>query len=131
MAPTMEQVLKTDLPAIMADRRRNYAMLMERLVAVEGVEILYPEIGELVPHDFPIRVKDGLREKLYFALIDRGMPTIALYYRMIEDITPEAHPNSHALSRSILNLPVHQDTQANDIQLLCDALEEELKLLHG
>lgn len=126
---TLEHVLRSDLSAIMAVRKRNYAFLAERLKDVEGVEVLYPSIGELVPHDFPIRVNDGLREKLYFALMDKGLPTTALYYRMIDAITPEDHPNAHALSKSILNLPVHQDTQETDLITLCDALADELKLL--
>lgn len=126
---TLEQVMRMDLDAIGDHRRRNYALLLERLTGMEGVEVLYPETGECVPHDFPVRILDGLREKLYFALMDRGLPTTALYYRMIDEITPQAHPSSHALARSILNLPVHQDTDAEDIQALCDAMAEELRKL--
>src|SRR5690606_25514080 len=92
---TLEHLLRSDMAAIRAVRKRNYALLLERLASVDGIEILYPSIGELVPHNFPLRIKDGLREKLYFALMDRGIPTIALYYRMIDGITAEAHPNSH------------------------------------
>ncbi|MBL0126373.1 MAG: DegT/DnrJ/EryC1/StrS family aminotransferase [Flavobacteriales bacterium] len=130
-ASTMEHVLRSDLPAIKADRKRNYAFLAERLKDVEGVEVLYPSIGEWVPHDFPIRVKDGLREKLYFALMEKALPTTALYYRMIDEITVQDHPNSYALSTSILNLPVHQDTGENDLRALCDTMEKELTLLRS
>lgn len=126
---TLEQVMRMDLAAISAHRMRNYTLLLERLSGMQGVEVLYPEIGECVPHDFPVLILNGLREKLYFALMDRGMPTTALYYRMIDEITPQAHPTSHALSQSILNLPVHQDTDAEDIHALCDAMKEELKTL--
>ena len=130
-ATTLEHVLRSDLSAIMDVRKSNYAFVAERLKDVEGLDVLYPSIGELVPHDFPIRVKDGLREKLYFALMDKGLPTTALYYRMIDAITSEEHPNAHALSKSILNLPVHQDTLENDLITLCDALEEELNFLRS
>lgn len=130
-ASTLEQVLKMDLPSIMADRRRNYALLLERLAGLDGLEVLYPSIGDTVPHDFPVRIHDGLREKLYFALMDKGLPTTALYYRMIDEITAEEHPNSHALSKNILNLPVHQDTEPADIHVLCDAIEAELKKLRS
>ncbi|MBK7111858.1 MAG: DegT/DnrJ/EryC1/StrS family aminotransferase [Flavobacteriales bacterium] len=130
-ATTMEHVLRSALPAITTPRKHNYTFLAERLTKVEGVEVLYPTIGELAPHDFPIRVKDGLREKLYFALMEKGLPTTALYYRMIDEITPEDHPNAHALSKSILNLPVHQDTSETDLDLLCDTLEAELSKLRS
>lgn len=128
---TLEQFIRTDMTAVATARRTNYSWLVERLAKVEGIEVLYPSIGDLVPHDFPIRVHDGLREKLYFALMDQGLPTIALYYRMIAPITPEQFPLSHALSKSILNLPVHQDTTLADLELLSDALEASLKTLRA
>lgn len=125
-AAVLEQVLRTDLDAVMNVRRRNYQWLAQRLQGVEGVEVLYPEIGSHVPHDLPVRIHDGFREKLYFALMDRGLPTIALYYRMIDQITVAGYPTSHALAKSILNLPVHQDTELRDLELLCNALELDL-----
>ncbi len=128
-AATLEQVLRADMAAIAADRNRNYMYLLEKLRDVEGLEILYPSLEGQVPHNFPVWIDDGLREKLYFALMDRGMPTTALYYRMIDEITPQEHPTSHALAQSILNLPVHQDTHIEDIHSICDAMKEELKAL--
>lgn len=128
---TLEQVLRTDISAIMSDRSRNYALLLEGLTGIDGIEVLYPSIGDTIPHDFPVRIHDGLREKLYFALMDKGLPTTALYYRMIDEITVSEHPNSHALSKSILNLPVHQDTEPEDIHTLCVAMADELKKLRS
>jgi dTDP-4-amino-4,6-dideoxygalactose transaminase len=87
-----------------------------------------PDIGNLVPHDFPIVVHDGCREKLYFELMKEDLPTIALYYRLIDAITPDAFPLSHALSKDILNLPVHQDTDQADLEHLNDRL---VKILAG
>ena len=57
------------------------------------------------------------------------LPTIALYYRLIDAIRPEEFPVSHLLSRSILNLPVHQDTEIADLHQLTDALEAALMRL--
>lgn len=114
----LEQLLRTDLHAVAAKRRENYHWLSNRLAGADGLTVLYPALGELVPHDFPIRVHDGLREKLYFALMSEGLPTVALYYRLIDAITPQSFPRSHALSRSILNLPVHQDTEIADLEHL-------------
>jgi dTDP-4-amino-4,6-dideoxygalactose transaminase len=127
----LERYIRTDLEQVAAVRKDNYAWLLQRFGNVDGVEVLYPAIGDQVPHDFPIRIGNGLREKLYFALMEQNLPTIALYYRMIDAITPQEHPLSHALSKNILNLPVHQDTTQRDLEILCDALEASLRTLRG
>jgi len=114
----LEQLLRTDLDAVAAKRRENYRWLSNRLAGSDGLTVLYPELGELVPHDFPVRIHDGWREKLYFALMAENLPTVALYYRLIDAITAQSFPRSHALSRSILNLPVHQDTEIADLEHL-------------
>lgn len=129
--PSLEGLVRADWIAIRERRRRNYNWLAQRLVDTDGIEILFPDIGAHTPHDFPIWVHDGLRERLYFMLMERSMPTVALYYRLIPEIDADAHPNSHALSRSILNLPVHQDTTLEDLTELCDALEQCLLTLRG
>ena len=61
--------------------------------------------------------------------MSEDLPTIALYYRLIDAIRPEEFPVSHLLSRSILNLPVHQDTEIADLHQLTDALEAALMRL--
>lgn len=124
---------RADWKGIAERRKANYAWLVDRLKNVDGIEVLYPEIGDCVPHDFPLRILNGLREKLYFRLMDRHMPTTALYYKMVDNIGQDEFPGSHDLSLSILNLPVHQDTDRHDLERLCGALEECLVQLrmHG
>jgi dTDP-4-amino-4,6-dideoxygalactose transaminase len=127
----LEQLVRTDLRSVGELRRANYRWLVQRLAGVDGLTVLYPNLGTLVPHDFPVWIHDGLREKLYFALLDEGLPTIALYYRLVDTIRPEEFPLSHALSRSVLNLPVHQDTTITDLEHLTDRLTRRLALLRA
>lgn len=128
---TLSLLLKADWNAIAQKRRANYEWLRTELVATDGVEIMYDLPAEIVPHDFPVIIQNGKREALYFALMDRGIPTTALYYEMIPALTPSEHPNSHALSRSILNLPVHQDTTQGDLIELTTALKSVMQTLLG
>jgi dTDP-4-amino-4,6-dideoxygalactose transaminase len=127
----MEQFLRTDMESISIKRRNNYHWLANRLAQAGGLTILYPDIGDLVPHDFPIVVHDGHREKLYFELMKEELPTIALYYRLIDAITPDDFPISHTLSKSILNLPIHQDTDKADLERLTDRLMLNLDRLRA
>jgi dTDP-4-amino-4,6-dideoxygalactose transaminase len=56
--------------------------------------------------------------------MDRQMPTIALYYRMIDQIDRTEHQMSFQLAGEILNLPVHQDTSLEDISAVCAAITD-------
>ena len=71
-----------------------------------------------VPHNYPVIVKDGLREKLYFWLIDKNITLIALYYRLIEPLKDKKFDEMQYISNNILNLPVHQDLSFKDLHLL-------------
>ena len=61
--------------------------------------------------------------------MNEGIPTIALYYRLISTITARQFPASHLLSRDILNLPVHQDIEISDLAHLTDRLVAHLSAL--
>lgn len=131
VASTLEQVASTDVSQVVSARRANYAFLARRLASVEGVEVLYPEIGTAVPHDFPIRVFGGLRERLYFELNDQDVPAIALYYRMIDAISPAEFPISYKIAGDILNLPVHQDVGEAGLAVAVDKVSEILNRLRA
>jgi len=118
----LEQYALSDFNRIKTIRRQNYALYAELLDGVDQIEKLYSLNDTETPQTFPIRVKGGKREALYFYLMDRNIPTTALYYRMIDEIDPAKYPESVALSESILNLPVHQDTTSEDVRVVCENL---------
>ena len=101
-----------------------YASLLKPL---DQIEIMFDLHDDDIPHTFPIRVKNLKREKLYFYLMERNMPTTALYYRMIDEIDASKYPTSYAISSEILNLPVHQDTTNEDIFSLWPGFNTTLK----
>jgi dTDP-4-amino-4,6-dideoxygalactose transaminase len=113
-----------DFKAIAEKRRANYTLFEQLLSENTELDILYKLEERDIPQTFALRVKNGLREKLYFYLIERDAPTTALYYRMIKEISSELFPVSHQIANEILNLPVHQDTEKDDIYLLCSLIED-------
>ncbi|MDD2540695.1 MAG: DegT/DnrJ/EryC1/StrS family aminotransferase [Desulfuromonadaceae bacterium] len=115
----VEQYALTDFDAIKEIRRRNYSLYARLLKSLDQIEIMFYLNNEDIPQTFPIRVKNFMREKLYFYLMERNIPTTALYYRMIDEIDASAYPTSFAISSEILNLPVHQDTTEEDVEYLC------------
>lgn len=109
------QLLNSDLGAIAEARRKNYSLYADKLSGVEGVEVMYGLEDGVVPQTFPILVKNKMRERLYFHLIDKDMPMTALYYRLLDELSAQHYPFVHEVSEMILNLPVHQDISERDI----------------
>jgi len=118
------------LDEISKKRVDNYHSYLKLLEPTETFDLLHPTLEEgIVPLNFPIMVKNGKREKLYFELEKKGILTCALYYRMIPQIGETAYPVSHNMSGTILNLPVHQDTETADIEYICETINSLVKSL--
>lgn len=116
---TLEQLSKSKINEISNIRISNYNYYIQKLKDFEKIELLYPELPQgIVPVNLPIIVKSNKREKLYFKLMEEKIPTIALYYRLIDFIDKEKYPASYYLSNNILNLPTHQDITKDDIDLI-------------
>jgi dTDP-4-amino-4,6-dideoxygalactose transaminase len=120
-----------DLQLILDKRLNNYSLLYDMLKGQPGIEVMYDLQEGDVPHDFPILVKHGLREKLYFALLDMGVPTTALYYRLIDEIKSKGFQKMQEISNSILNLPIHQDVEEADLELMVEKIGIALKNLRA
>jgi dTDP-4-amino-4,6-dideoxygalactose transaminase len=118
----LEQVIRTDRNAVITRRRENYRYLWEQIARIPQLERLWVLDASTTPHNFPLYVRNGQREDLYFHLRERGFPTIALYHRMIDELDREQFPVSFEISERILNLPVHQDTDIADLQKLVMAI---------
>jgi dTDP-4-amino-4,6-dideoxygalactose transaminase len=111
-------------------RIENYNLYLKLLEKAEIIELLHPVLEEgIVPLNFPILIKNGQREKLYFELEKAGIVTCALYYQLIPQLSKSEFPISFTLSESILNLPVHQDTEDTDIEYICKTINSLVKSL--
>ncbi|MCP4440178.1 MAG: hypothetical protein GY810_14640 [Aureispira sp.] len=120
------ELMKYDIAAIANKRRTNFETLDKMMQGIVGVRPL-KKMGEGdIPHNYPIVVENGLREKLYFWLIEKDLTLIALYYRLINPLQTEEYKSMQFLSSSILNLPIHQDITKKDIQFIVDLLKEGL-----
>lgn len=119
----LEHYAKSDFLEIAEKRRDNYFIYEKHIGKHPDFQVIYNLMPNDIPQTFPILIKNGRREKLYFYLMDREAPTTALYYRLIDEIKKEEFPVSHKISQEILNLPVHQDTDHNDIIVICDLIK--------
>ena len=124
-------VINYDAKSIAIKRIENFNFLHQLMSSIEGVSPLKSlDIGD-IPHTYPIIICDGLREKLYFKLINQNIPVIALYYRLINPLLQEQFKVMQFISNNILNLPIHQDIEKKDLLIIADLIKEliiELKL---
>jgi dTDP-4-amino-4,6-dideoxygalactose transaminase len=113
-----------DLKAI-ADRRVAHAGYLSALLEPHG-DALEPLRRELtpgeVPQTYPVLIHGVSRDILYQRMNDAGYGVVTLYHTMIGQIPADEFPGAHALSRRILNLPVHQDTDREALERMVATL---------
>ena len=120
----------TDLYKISLSRRKNYQIVASWINEIAGsspVAMFFTRLGENdVPLNCPIMVRDGLRESLYFKLIERGVAPTALYHTLIPEIDHDQYPDSYTVSSNIINLPTHECIDESDMRKYEDALKESI-----
>jgi len=121
---TLEVLYKSDIDKISEIRCRNYIHLFEKIKNITWIKPMYNELPDgIVPMNLPVLINGG-REFVYFELMKRRMPIISLYYRLIDKISKIEFPEMYNISNSILNLPVHQEIELEDLDNLCKVLKE-------
>jgi dTDP-4-amino-4,6-dideoxygalactose transaminase len=117
-----------DLPAI-SRRRVENATILTRLLSrlAPRVEPLWRDLPPgVVPQTLPVLVGEAWRDALYERLNARGVGVTSLYHTLVPEISADAFPVSRALSRRILNLPIHQDVEPHEIEEIVAGLEAAL-----
>jgi hypothetical protein len=114
------QAFSTNGLAIAQHRRMVYKLLVDGLSGVEGLRIMFPDIGDNIPQSLAVQVGGGLRESLYFSLLQKGIPLTALYYRLIPEINILFYPDGFSVSQNILNFPVHQGVPIEIVPRIID-----------
>ena len=55
--------------------------------------------------------------------MDRKVPLIALYYRLIAPLQNNKYISMQKISKSILNLPIHQDMEIDNLKFVVESLK--------
>jgi dTDP-4-amino-4,6-dideoxygalactose transaminase len=120
----IEVLSKAQLDKIALRRRLNFKRAVNGISKFKGITILRSNIP-LTPQSLPVLIHgEGIREKVYFSLLKKGIATTALYYRLHEYIDKINFESSFQISDQILNIPIHQDLTNNMI----DEMINEFKI---
>ncbi len=115
--------LNYDLFSISAIRRSNYNYLVTRLLAVEGVEVIYKNLEEgICPQTLPVIVKNYDRTTLYNKMNEAGFGMVSLYHTMIDNLKDSPYEAPTVLAKKIINFPIHQDVEKKDMDAMVDEL---------
>ena len=114
-----------DMYAISKKRKEN-ANTWENLIQQNQnwFEIIRPAsvYGNCTPQTFPVILKQQDRFRLYQDLNEEGFGIVSLYHTMINPIKIDEFQISLDISQKILNLPVHQDIDKQDIEQMYSAI---------
>lgn len=119
-----------DLIGISEMRRKNYNLLLKEAENYKNVFIPLKNLNDdtVVPQTFPVRLLCGDRFSVYLKMNEKGYGVTSLYHTLIEPLRSGDFTVSEELSFSILNLPVHQDVNADEyhemLSLLAELCEE-------
>lgn len=124
------QLLAYDWRAISEARRRNFALATRLVRAAQGrgmpVELVWPDLADTdVPQTLPLYVLTDDRDALYERLNTAGFGVVSLYHTLIPQLRT-GFPVSAWAAAHILNLPVHQDVDPQELERLVAAMEREL-----
>lgn len=120
--------LNYDLFSIYNKRVNNYNYLVEKLSTIKGIDILYKNLEEgICPQTLPVLLNNIDRDKLYHDLNNLGFGMVSLYHTMISELDNFDSEAAKYTSKNIINFPVHQDIDFNDLDQLVDSLK---KILH-
>jgi len=122
-----------DLVTIAKKRLENASALHSLLKNyTDQIILLRPKLNENeVPQTIPILIRSVSRDKLYELMNNAGYGVVTLYHTLIENISKENFPKSHYLAKRILNLPVHQDINLDNIPSMIGCLLECISKLKG
>ena len=100
-----------------AERRlQNYIDLNKIITQAQCEDKFIPlkcikDMGDAIPQTFPLRIQKGNRDEIYDKMNKSGYGVVSLYHTLIEPLRCEEYETSVALSKTILNLPIHQDVK--------------------
>ncbi len=113
-----------DLTLLASRRRENATRLRELLEPLRGrVDPLWSLPTGVVPQTFPVLIRTVSRDKLYEQMTEAGFGVVSLYHTMVDAIAKDEFPESHALAKCVMNLPVHQEAEPAALERMVSTLD--------
>ncbi len=110
---------RSDVPAILASRRQNFAFFKREFSSTKGIRLLFGGTGnEHSPWVTPLIFK-GV-ENAHLALRARGIPAVTWGGVRHSAVPRGAFPEADFLYENLVMLPVHQDLREKDLHAIVE-----------
>lgn len=121
-------LLEYDLNGISNKRKENAKIIENELINVKGIEMLRlnEKYKNQTPQTYPILILNKDKNIIYQILNKRGYGVVSLYHTMIKPLQSSEFENMNFIAHKILNLPVHQDANKEQILEMCKEIKEIL-----
>lgn len=118
-----------DLLEIARARINNANFILKGMKNIHGgIDLLRDNIPPgVVPQSIPILL-DVPRDIIYERMNEDGYGLVSLYHTLIPEISAAIYPDSHYVSKKIINIPVHQDLHERELSIMIDHLLQEISL---
>lgn len=118
-----------DPQVILEKRRRNFLYVLQQLpkfpeVSESFFPIYHPLPNGVCPLGFPLLVADERRNFIRRKLYRKGIALLTLWDVLPSQLPLREFPDSKYLSEHILVLPIHQDVEFGDIDVILESLGE-------
>lgn len=115
-----------DIDKISQIRVKNYNLL-ETIISENSQSELFAPLKRnlppgIIPQSYPIKILQGNRNKIYELMNENGFGVVSLYHTLIEPLQSPEYATCLKVSSQILNLPVHQDVNNNEYNLMLTML---------
>ena len=108
-----------------AQRRKNYLMLLQELSGLSGGTPLFPTLPEeVVPYVFPFRVDEP--ERVFPMLKQQGVPILRFGEYLWPGVDSGTCPISIDFSRRIFQFPCHQELRDDEIAWMIACIRDAL-----
>ncbi|MGI9651857.1 DegT/DnrJ/EryC1/StrS family aminotransferase [Chryseobacterium sp. RLHN22] len=121
--------LNYDLLTIYNKRRDNYQYLAKKIEDFDNIEILYKELKDgICPQTLPVILNGIDRDALYHKMNELGFGMVSLYHTMIQELHNYNAEACSVTHKKIINFPIHQDVNHNDLDDLIENLKKVLNV---
>ena len=122
-------LLEYDLREISKKRKENATLIEKELENVKGIRFIRKMnlYKNQTPQTYPIIILKKDKNEIYHKLNEKGYGVVSLYHTMIKNLQNEKYNISNEIASKILNLPVHQDVEKEQIYQMCEYLKQLIK----